>query len=266
MGLRFDFALLVGLLCFRGGIAHGEETEKIAAERQQKMRALAESFQVFVDAERTRRAELQEMPIFRWSNPERGSKGGTLFLWSNMGRPHAMIGTWTYKDTKLSYELQSLSAAGFVAERKGQVVWKPSLPGLQFHPVVDAPEPAEKKSERRLQMRYLAKDFSAHLRAAPGSQMEALRMLSRPIYQYGIPAKGVTEGAMFAYSQGTDPEVLLLIEAREKEKESEWFYAFAPATSKYAEGRYAEQQVWSSKEFRRKGRSGTFRIFLYRGQ
>ncbi len=145
MCLRIACAVLLGLACFRGSLADGEETPE-QEQRLAKMRQLAESFDVFVDAERSRRAELQEAPIFRWSNPERGSKGGTLFLWSDQGRPHATIGTWTYKDTKISYELQSLSQGSFVADRNGQVVWQPTSPGLQFQQIENAPPTHERTS------------------------------------------------------------------------------------------------------------------------
>lgn len=238
----------------------------MAEQRLARMRELAQSFDVFVDAERNQRAELQDAPIFRWSNPERGSKGGTLFLWTHQGRPHAMIGTWTYRDIKISYELQSLAAAGFVAEREEVVAWRPALPGLQFRQIENAPVPHPTPANRRLQMRDLARKFTAELRAKAGNELESLRMLARPVYRYEPRPEGVLDGAMFAYSQGTDPEVLLLLEARADQEKGSWWYAFAPATSKYAEGRYDDETVWNSKEFRRKGKAGTFLIFLFRGE
>jgi hypothetical protein len=48
---------------------------------------------------------------------------------------------------------------------------------------------------------------------------------------------------------GTDPEVVLLLEAVGPEKEAVWQYAFAIATTHAVEARLGEQVVWSRRGF-----------------
>ena len=51
-----------------------------------------------------------------------------------------------------------------------------------------------------------------------------LRLLTQPIYKYETADSG---GALFAFVEGTDPEVFLMIEARTVDAGSVWHYALA---------------------------------------
>jgi hypothetical protein len=50
---------------------------------------------------------------------------------------------------------------------------------------------------------------------------------------------------MFAFVMGTDPEVILLLEAVEDKDKVVWQYAFARATGWAAEARLGDEVVWS---------------------
>ncbi|MAG94065.1 MAG: hypothetical protein CMJ48_09980 [Planctomycetaceae bacterium] len=52
-----------------------------------------------------------------------------------------------------------------------------------------------------------------------------LRRLSQPIYRYESDNANLLDGAMFAFVQGTDPEVFLLLEARSKGNNHQWEFA-----------------------------------------
>ena len=68
----------------------------------------------------------------------------------------------------------------------------------------------------------------------PFSAHDELRLIPKPIYRYELgKPKGATElvdGTVFAFAQGTDPESLLLIEARRSASGLEWHYATAKRT------------------------------------
>lgn len=59
-------------------------------------------------------------------------------------------------------------------------------------------------------MRQLADRFDAH---QFWEQRFELRLLPKPIYRYEAPDAGVMDGAVYALVHGTNPEVLLLVEA-----------------------------------------------------
>jgi hypothetical protein len=56
---------------------------------------------------------------------------------------------------------------------------------------------------------------------------EELRLLTTPVYRYASEKQAVTDGALFAFARGTDPEVFLLIEARQGDDAVQWQYALA---------------------------------------
>jgi hypothetical protein len=75
-------------------------------------------------------------------------------------------------------------------------------------------------------MRRLAQEFTGHEIDRDGKRWE-LRLLPTPLYRYPPARAGVVDGALFALmsNAGTDPEVLLLLEAKEVGGKTHWEYA-----------------------------------------
>ena len=123
----------------------------------------------------------------------------------------------------------------------------PALPAAPARPTRALSSPVT----RLRQMKTLAKNFKATLLGwnADNSEREELRPMSRPIYRYKIkePDK-VQDGALFAYATGTDPEVLLVIEAFGEAGAYEWQYAFVRRSSGGLEGRFRDRLVWSANK------------------
>ena len=64
--------------------------------------------------------------------------------------------------------------------------------------------------------------------------------------RYADEENGVIDGALFVLVQGTDPELLIQIEAREDERQNhEYWWALAPMTSANLEGYLDGNRVWS---------------------
>jgi len=229
-----------------------------AAAHYARFRELAESHVVFVDSRGNTRAVLRDKDIFRWTNPLRGSIAGAVYLWTHQGRPHATIGVWRNRTATMdSYELQSLSTGPLVTRATGYPDWNPRVAGLEFAPLPAAPPPADSAVRRLAQMRGLGRErFSALL------VTEKLRMLPQPIYRYeGKLPPGVLDGAMFSFAQGTDPELLLLLEARTADGPSPWHFAFAPSTSGRVYGILDGERIWDNADQLSKG---TFVNYSYR--
>jgi hypothetical protein len=164
---------------------------------------------------------LEPEPILDWTNPERGTFFGATFVWTYKGRPE-LIGSAYGRGKSLRHEFHSLSTEPIVAERSGNRVHR-FPPGIEWHELQGAPEPAASSASRLTQMRRQAERFQATMILRQQNDKHIpLRLLPRPIYP--LPETAVDEVALFAFVQGTDPECVLLLEAN---SDKTWRYAFA---------------------------------------
>lgn len=157
-------------------------------------------------------------PLLTWSNPERATPSGAVFLYTQQGRPQAALCVYPSQGS-LDHEFQSLSASPLLAHRDGALVWSPLQPGLEMKALEGAP-PSERRLSRLTEMRSLMRAFQAAI-VPPRRARKPLRLLTTPVYRYpadDLPP-GIVDGAIFAFVQGTDPEVLLVVEAREQAPE-----------------------------------------------
>jgi hypothetical protein len=205
------------------------------ATRLREMQRLVQAIQFFEGKGETREAvEPLPEPLFRWDDPSRNFRDGALWSLGRTGRPIAILSTGLNPhpvyDAVWSLELISLSASPVVAEGAGGYIplaagpvapekggplrWTPRGPGLEPRPFPDAPAPADTEVGRLRQMRELAGRFAASEFNQPNRQRFELRLLPRPIHRYADMASGLIDGTIFLFAYGTDPEVLVLIEAR----------------------------------------------------
>ncbi|HJZ53990.1 MAG TPA: hypothetical protein VKE74_03490, partial [Gemmataceae bacterium] len=112
-----------------------------------------------------------------------------------------------------------------------------------------APAPADSAAGRLVQMRALADRFTATVTFR--GDKSALRRLTAPVYRYGDEKRPPLDGAVFAFAQATDPEVLLLLEARVSNGTAQWQYALARQTMWVVEVEYDGRQVWSVEKWDR---------------
>jgi hypothetical protein len=190
---------------------------------------------------------LREQPILRWSNPERGQIYGNVFLWTQQGRP-VVVGSlfkWFSPFTHMSHEFHSLSEAEFQGVYDGQTVWRCPAVGITFAAIPDAPAVGSTAAARLTQMRQMARQFSARTTDREGLQIE-LRLLTQPVYRYELtPGAGdPSDGALFAFVQGTDPELWLLLEARPSEKRDAWQFALARMNSIAVDVECNSMKIW----------------------
>jgi hypothetical protein len=192
-------------------------------------KAEAAEYVVRLQSRESEKLTLVKEPVLRWGNPARTGEDGAVFVWTLGGRPE-MIGTiFTYRfQEKINrkHEYHSLATEPLSAEFRGKEVWAPKKAGLSFAPIEGAPAPAASARLRLTQMKALARDFSASLKDAEGESYQ-LRLLTQPLHRYEPQDRGVLDGAIFSLAVGTDPEVLLLIEARQEKDAVRWEYAIA---------------------------------------
>ncbi len=213
-----------------------------------------------------RQVKLRREPLLRFSDPIRDASDASLWAWGESGQPLALFAMELQPDptggegtTKWACEFISLASdplevrAGDSPTDVGspkaapsltdRILWRPTKPGVTFREFPDAPTPAVSSTGRLAQMKELLKRFTCT--AHPGETI-VLRLMPHPVVRYADTEAGLIDGALFAFASGTNPEVLILLEAQgPSSKEATWHYAVAPITVAPFEVKIDRREVWS---------------------
>jgi hypothetical protein len=199
-----------------------EVDDVLAASRQ---RADAIVIQV-TEGDQPRPVERVPQPVLRFDDPTRANDSGTIWLWGATGRPLAHLELYRGATGDWVYVLNNLSGPSLRAERENALWWTPREATLRLEAFPEAPAPAALPAARLTQIRALARRFAAHEFWDPDNSRFELRLLAQPLHRYVDEDHGIRDGAMFAFANGTNPEVLLVIEARAGE-DGGWQYGLA---------------------------------------
>jgi hypothetical protein len=227
-----------------------EQTRQWAAEAARLAAAEVQSYQICIGDLGGPRLALVEQPVLKWSNTYDATVFGSAHIWAHDGRPEAIACIYKYFTTKdeFSAEIHSLAETPLVALKRNEVVWRPAEPGVVFKPVPQANPPAATAVGRLSQMRQIARGFSAELTTVIGKTRHNLRLLPQPLFRYPANEGEVTDGAVFAFARATDPDVVLLLEARRDGANTRWRYALARMHVGALRANYLDQEVWSVEE------------------
>ncbi len=223
----------------------GEKTEAArATEAAAVAKKAAEAYRVTTGEPERNALQLEPKSLLKWSNPVGGSFHGSVFIWTSKGRPEVVASI--YKKYlplphHLGIEFHSLTDGPAKAERDGEAEWSSTRGGVKFQPVPGAPAPADTPARRLRQLRAIAAEFSA-TKKDRNALSRPLRLLTQPIYRYEDTE---SDGALFAFVEGTDPEVFLLIESRAGAKVPAWHYALARMNSVEFHVAHSGHEVWS---------------------
>lgn len=222
--------------------ANGDDELKTA--RMTHMKRAAKGYEIALTADETKKLTLTEEPVLRFDDQVTGVVDGTVFVWMHDDRPTAVASVWIRKTGHEFHEFQSLATAGLTASLDGEVRWKPVKADVERKPLPDAPAPAATAAGRLGQMRAAAREYTASVSPGTKSEME-LRLLPQPVCRYGRAAGPVVDGGLFAYCKGTNPEVLILVEAVKKDEGLVWTHTFARMTSRSCVVVRDKKEVWS---------------------
>jgi hypothetical protein len=195
-----------------------------------------------------RAVPLDDRAIFDWSSID--DYNGALFAWTEGGRP-AMVATifsFPVRDSKqrmVLHEFASFSEHQLVVVGTDKARWEPP-PFPAMKPVPGATAPPESDNLLKLQCRRLAKDFTANFNRR-GERWD-LRLLPAPLMEYREAPGSVLGGGLFAFvGYSTDPEILLLIEARkEGTGPAAWYYQPVRFSDKSLFLSHKDKPVWES--------------------
>ncbi len=220
-----------------------------AEETVVQARAEAAHYRIVRDDDPQAKIELREKPILKWSNPTEGALFGNVVLWTVEGRPEAVasIYRWYTEKKEFHAEFKSLSTHPLTTTREKEPAWDTGESDIRFHALAHDPPSADTAGRCTQQMRDIARRFTADL-VHPQKGRTVLRLLPQPIYRYEKLPKELLDGALFAFVQGTDPEVFLLVEAEKTERGARWRYALSRMNMFELHVALDDKEIWSAAE------------------
>jgi hypothetical protein len=180
-----------------------------------------------LDKSSDEKLKLEPEPVFRWLLQLDRRFYSDVYVWTHEGRPEVVAAITNVYGMRraMETEILSLSTGLPIMSHGGKVVWEPQRPGVELKPIPAAPKPDATAVARLKQMRALAAQYSV-IADYGNMKKENLRLLTTPIYRYASEKRGVTDGALFAFARGTDPDAFLMIEARTGQDGAQWQYEF----------------------------------------
>jgi hypothetical protein len=177
-------------------------------------------------------------PLLRYSDPTRDTYEGAgnvlldagVWRLGTEGRPTALVTLEIYQapdaSRVLGFEFLSLTETKFSLKHKTEKIrWDATGSALDMKELPDAPKPAATAAARLAQMRQLARRFVAKERFR--NQLIECRLLAQPIDRYQSAAEKIVDGAIFAYANGTNPELGVVFESDGER----WLYGIIRLTS-----------------------------------
>ena len=251
--------LVVAIAIGHSRLGADEPTKPEDPLRQKRLEFLkdrAGQFEIRVSDDAARKLKAGEEPILRWSNPVRDNvNDGVIYLFFENERPRAIVTVWAdFPMAKLDRgnvyrEFLSLSAEPLVCRRDGKSLWSPKAGALVEQAFKEAPAPAARPAQRLTQMRDLARRFeAANYKMGVPSE---LRLLTQPLYRYPNDAGSVLDGGLFAFVEGNDPEVVLLLEAVQDSsgKGHVWRYTLGRMTGYRVSVKLDKQEVFAAQPY-----------------
>jgi hypothetical protein len=210
----------------------------------------ASEYKFFLDDQKRQELKLRREPVMRWTSDN--DYNGEVFVWTHHGAAAIVGCVFSGPQGKarrgIVHEFHSLVPNPLYPGARGGSGWLPQEPGIKLDQVADAPAPAANQARRLAQMRELSRRFTAQVQRE-NSKWE-MRLLTQPIFRYEISDEtepsAIVDGGVFSFvwTAGTDPEVLLVLEARRTDKGVQWYYAPARFTNCEAWLQYRGKEVW----------------------
>lgn len=206
--------------------ADAADEKRLAQRLEERFAQQAKAYHFTLDADGKQPLERHERPIMRWTAD---GNYGSVWIWTERGRPQLVgcIGAFQNNAGQLEgfHEFHLMSRNPIPPTAIGRdYLWEPSQGGPAPKSLENAAMPAATARLRSLQMRQLAREFSADMKE--GEQTHHLRLSPTPLFEYESRDGVALEGALFSFlwDKGTDPELLLLMELQKTQEGPRWFY------------------------------------------
>lgn len=197
--------------------------------------------------DRTGPIEMLPNPLLTFGDATRNNEAGTLWAWGKSGRPVAFLELyrnvgngqpWAHALTLTSPELIQLKAP--TGHR-----WTPKKSHFALKDVPDSPAVGSQPAVRLRQMKDISRRFEAHEFWDPNNSRFEMRLLVQPVHRYQHDATKLIDGAVFVLAHGTNPELLVQIEAQGTAQSPRWRYSLARLGSAEMHVLLDGREVWT---------------------
>ncbi len=185
--------------------------------------------------------ERQTLLSFKGDIPV-ASRHGKVYLWTDKGRPIIIGAIFSSHDNDvkgarvLGVRFNLLVDGSVTGSRFDEVFWQCDDHSAKWKEGLTDLVPSDSRTTRLSQMKNIVRQFET----SSGTNLS--RLLPQPIFRYPEKTAGVTDGAIFSYCRGTDPNAYLQIEARQ----DRWFLAcYRDEAGNRLEVRKGDNVVWS---------------------
>lgn len=232
--------------------AQDRESTPIDSRLQTLYQQEAKRWEMWVGSDQKQKAEIVAEPVFRWQNLSRANgQSGAMFVWLFEGRPSVIGGVFSNPENDrrvIMYEFHALGTDRlFPVCRDSQSKWLPGA-GITLSPLPTSPKVEETVAKRMLQLRAISRDFTANSTDNVKQRWD-LRLLPKPLYRYENPQGQTIDGALFAFvsDAGTDPEIILMLEARRDESgNAAWYFRAVRLSISDLYLDYKGERIWTS--------------------
>lgn len=248
----FSCGMLTALMaCILTGFEEPEAPAKSTSERTAFIENMTKEFRIDTATSPPVSLVRGEKAILQWSWPRNGFTDGQTYVWGTQGRPQAIGGAFLVPaENAAYYEFVSLSSQPLICRWKDKTAWTPPGVDLSWQALSGAPKPAATPQARLTQLRSISRDIAGVARMGPpryteGSRWE-LRLLTTPLHRYADEGEGIVDGAVFVMAMGTDPQLIMLLEAQQEKGKVVWKTAFARLSGFEMAASIGDKEIWSS--------------------
>lgn len=191
------------------------QDDAVAKRASEYLQTVVGEMRVKSEAGEEKSLRPKSAPILRYSDPARVYPAAGVWRLGESGRPPLLVSVeyWLRAETdepRIMFEFISFTDQKLELKADDQTTWRGDGGAAAFTPLENAPKPAASDRQRLLQLRYLARRFTASEKHM--GEFYDLRLLPQPLDRYTDKQRGVEDAAIFVLAFGTNPELALLIE------------------------------------------------------
>jgi hypothetical protein len=199
--------------------------DKELSDEEQGVRRAAEKLVGEIDVEiqsddKWTKVKRIEKPLLFFGDDTRGHERGSLWAWGDKGRPIGVLELFQNTGMKRwEFGLTNTSGGKLRASRAGEPWWQENESDIVLKDVPGASAPAAGVPQRLRQLKLLSQKFTGHEIVVASNSRFELRRIERPVHTYRDEEHGLLEGGLIILANGTNPEILLFLEARADPKD-----------------------------------------------